>query len=145
MITITLSTFTHKNSVCTGIHFPYSFEVKEFIKAGPFVIWTQTHACFYIVRSTKANRALTNYLEAGGFKVVTKRTQKATALKQVKLKNKLWLSNEKKVVFQDFKYYLKGKRFSANTIKTYSNFVFDFLALARLPKAETDSGWIAEG
>ena len=74
MTTIILDSFIHNANSCIALNFPYKFEIKEYVKKGPGVKWTQTHRCFYIYYDELALANLKDYLKAVNFKVISKPT-----------------------------------------------------------------------
>lgn len=127
MVSVTLHSFKHKSKKCIGLKFRYIFKVKELIKRGPNVQWSRTHSCFYIVYTTSNLKALIDYLEAQQYNVVHReRLDMSHPNKVIASKNKT-LTEEKALAYGHFLKFLKGKRFSANTLKVYGKFVFEFL------------------
>ncbi len=127
MTTITLDSFTHNAKSCIALNFPYNFEVKEYIKKGPAVKWTQTHRCFYIYYDELALANLKDYLKAANFKVISKPPDVIQNNRRGVTPSKKPLNKEKTEVYKHFIAFLEGKRYSASTIRSYAYVILDFL------------------
>ncbi len=127
MIYITLASFMHHNQKCISLSFAYSFKVKQYIKNGHGVKWSNTFRCFYVLDKGSNRALLVGYLKAGGYTVkTTSITHKQLASKGAP-KPKDDLSQEKQLVYTEFISFLKGKRYSESTLKVYGHFVYCFL------------------
>ena len=127
MIYITLASFMHHNQKCISLSFAYSFKVKQYIKNGHGVKWSNTFRCFYVLDKGSNRALLVGYLKAGGYTVKTTNiTHKQLASKGAP-KPKDDLSQEKQLVYTEFISFLKGKRYSESTLKVYGHFVYCFL------------------
>ncbi|MBT7306422.1 MAG: hypothetical protein HN847_07685, partial [Bacteroidetes bacterium] len=99
--------------------FAYSFKVKQYIKNGHGVKWSNTFRCFYALDKGSNRALLASYLQAGGYTVKTADiTHKQLASKGAP-KPKDDLSQEKQLVYTEFISFLKGKRYSESTLKVY--------------------------
>lgn len=124
---ILLEPFTHKNKDCMAIKFAYNFMIKEYIKKFNGVYWTSTHRTFYFINTPKRLKDFKLHLEKAGIELqYSKKTNLVAPKRGTKYQLKP-LNEEKIKKFNDFLQFLEGKRFSKNTIKTYGNFVYDFL------------------
>jgi site-specific recombinase XerD len=125
-LNITLETITHKGKRCVAIRFEYDFYLKEYIKKFPAVRWSQTQKTFYILRSDARLNSFRSYIEEGGYRYSVKANQKRgrKSLNKVALPA---LSAKKKRIASDYTNFLRGKRYSENTVKVYSGFIIDFL------------------
>ena len=127
MIYITLASFMHHKQKCISLSFAYSFKVKQYIKNGHGVKWSNTFRCFYVLDKGSNRALLVGYLKAGGYTVkTTSITHKQLASKYAP-KPKDDLSQEKQLVYTEFISFLKGKRYSESTLKVYGHFVYCFL------------------
>jgi integrase/recombinase XerD len=127
MIYITLASFMHHKQKCISLSFAYSFKVKQYIKNGHGVKWSNTFRCFYVLDKGSNRALLVGYLKAGGYTVkTTSITHKQLASKGAP-KPKDDLSQEKQLVYTEFISFLKGKRYSESTLKVYGHFVYCFL------------------
>ena len=127
MIYITLASFMHHKQKCISLSFAYSFKVKQYIKNGHGVKWSNTFRCFYALDKGSNRALLAGYLQAGGYTVkTTSITHKQLASKGAP-KPKDDLSQEKQLVYTEFISFLKGKRYSESTLKVYGHFVYCFL------------------
>ena len=127
MIYITLASFMHHKQKCISLSFAYSFKVKQYIKNGHGVKWSNTFRCFYVLDKGSNRALLVGYLKAGGFNVgVTKINNKQSIGKETSIL-KGEISKEKQLVYTEFISFLKGKRYSESTLKVYGHFVYCFL------------------
>jgi site-specific recombinase XerD len=127
MIYITLASFMHHKQKCISLSFAYSFKVKQYIKNGHGVKWSNTFRCFYVLDKGSNRALLVGYLKAGGFNVgVTKINNKQSIGKETSIL-KGEISKEKQLVYSEFISFLKGKRYSESTLKVYGHFVYCFL------------------
>ena len=127
MIYITLASFMHHNQKCISLSFAYSFKVKQYIKNGHGVKWSNTFRCFYVLDKGSNRALLVGYLKSGGFNVgVTKINNKQSIGKETFIL-KGEISKEKQLVYTEFISFLKGKRYSESTLKVYGHFVYCFL------------------
>ena len=117
----------HHKQKCISLSFAYSFKVKQYIKNGHGVKWSNTFRCFYVLDKGSNRALLVGYLKAGGYTVkTTSITHKQLASKGAP-KPKDDLSQEKQLVYTEFISFLKGKRYSESTLKVYGHFVYCFL------------------
>ena len=117
----------HHKQKCISLSFAYSFKVKQYIKNGHGVKWSNTFRCFYVLDKGSNRALLVGYLKAGGYTVkTTSITHKQLASKYAP-KPKDDLSQEKQLVYTEFISFLKGKRYSESTLKVYGHFVYCFL------------------
>lgn len=116
---ITLSLFTHQKNQQIKIGFKYDFETKEYVKKFPSVRWSATHRVFYLLFSKENTNNLYRYLKKNNYtidyKELVEKVEKSTKLKP--LLSKFQSDLEK------FKKWMRIKRYSVNTIKTYSSMI----------------------
>ena len=92
----------HHNQKCISLSFAYSFKVKQYIKNGHGVKWSNTFRCFYVLDKGSNRALLVGYLQAGGYTVKTADiTHKQLASKYAP-KPKDDLSQEKQLVYTEF-------------------------------------------
>lgn len=120
MSKIALSLFTHQKKQQIKISFDYDFETKETVKKFDGVKWSATHKTFYLLFSKKNTNEFYKYLKDSGYTVdyqplMQELTKQKTVLQPLKpiFKNSL----------QEFKLWMKQKRYSVNTIKTYGTMI----------------------
>lgn len=127
MARIVLDTFEHKGATQIGINFPYNFELKNYIKSLKGVTWSQSHKRFYIAFSAENKRLLYDHLRAKGHFVVVPKLKKPV-VKTGKGKNEtVNLTPENKKALHKYVSYLRGKRYSESTVRTYYSFVLKFM------------------
>lgn len=130
-----LKPLEHKGSAQIGIYFDFNNDIKAHVKAYHGVKWSQTNKVFY-VKDSAANRVgLFKYLNQFGYWVdysAIKRTTLPKAqparteeLDKVELYKALPLTHQDKL--KRYADYLRGKRLSESTVKSYGYFVLRFL------------------
>ncbi|GAL67658.1 tyrosine-type recombinase/integrase [Jejuia pallidilutea] len=133
MTTITLEPLWHKQKKHIAIKFEYNVAVKNVVKSYNNVRWSKTHRTFYIPYSTEEIHNLFLYfrkqnwfVDYSAFKKVGKTEDLST--KKPELISKLpQPANEQIEELQQFKRWLEQKRFSANTVLTYTEVTKLFL------------------
>lgn len=121
---IILRPFLHRGESRVGVFFRYNSAIKEHLKLLSGLNWSKTHSCYYLA-DTNANRILLRqHLEKGNYipdvtAFSSKEDDNPDIISQ--------LSEESAILLEAYISYLKGKRYSASTIKTYSSFVSKFL------------------
>ena len=111
---VTLDIIQHKNKRQITISFEYNLALKELVKKHPLVKWSNTHKVFYLPFSKNNTNAIYIYLKQLGYKVNYDAITSKIGEKKIeyqKFKNALL----------EFKNWLIQKRYSINTIKTYSS------------------------
>lgn len=124
MEAIKIDRFYHRKAHRIGIHFKYDDAKREHLKKLGGLVWSQTHSCFTLPDTPENIDRVVKHMEAGGFKVE----------RPPKLEPEL--ARDAAVAFQNYLTFLKGKRYSKSTIKTYGNFVKKFLVHNQKPIRE---------
>lgn len=126
---ITLSNKFHKGRNNILIHFKYDQELVDIARNLPERKWSQNLGCWYVPNNPKNLKQIYASFKGKGFVDSSKlfnKTQKTKSLGRKKqVRN---LSEENKTLINNFYKYLKGKRLSQNTIKTYTYLTADFIA-----------------
>ncbi len=136
MATITLTPFHHRNADQIAIGFEYDDTLKSFVKKINGVLWSQTHRTFYVLHTKGQLHQLFTYFKEKGYYVNYSAFQQKNS-KQVAPK-KQWSKPDSTTLYQQlplthkevlkrYVSYLKGKRLSEQTIKSYAYFVLRFL------------------
>ena len=120
-----LKKVVHRKKAVLAVFFKYNHEIKEQLKAIGGYSFSKTLSAWYVDYSEENLRILKTTLYK---KVVF---EEAENLNQVVLKKyvkeKRNLSEENKTVIRNYVNYLKGKRYSESTVKTYFTFIADFI------------------
>ncbi|TPV31414.1 integrase [Paucihalobacter ruber] len=134
-IVITLKPLLHRERPQIGIYFGFNNHVKDQVKAYQGVKWSKTHRIFYVEDSNINRAELFKYLNQFGYWVdysAIKNTMlpKAQPIQTNKL-DKVGMYKELPQTHQDklkrYIDYLRGKRLSDSTIKSYGYFILRFL------------------
>lgn len=118
---VTLRQINHRGQSCIFISFPFDNTLRRCVKAFPGVTYSKTHKAFYLVDNSEVVIPnLIAHIEGSGFQVENR-------ISETNMKSAVFLSEEKKVAIRDFEKYQVGLRLSDSTIRTYTNFVRNFL------------------
>lgn len=137
MVSVRLFPLEHKKAMHIGIAFKYDEAVKAHIKKLAGVLWTSTHSCFYIADSPGNKSRLYQHLAQQNYTVFSKEIQTGSERRfkrEETLRKKLGRSGIK--YLWEFVNFLRGKRYSESTVRTYYNFVLKFLSFQTKPVAE---------
>ena len=91
------------------------------------MLWSRRLAAFYILRNDPRLPAFKAYIREGGYRYSIKRPSTQLGRKSLQKKSLPQITADKQVVANDYRNFLRGKRFSKNTVTVYTGFVFDFL------------------
>lgn len=131
MATVTLSIIEHRGEKQIKIAFAYDQDVKEYIKKFPNVKWSRTHDSYYVPYHKRKVNELFQYLRARNLYVDYSALKTRTYKKNPIKKKNTPLANLAKASTQaidQFVEWMRQKRYSENTIKTYSSMIKLFLA-----------------
>lgn len=125
---ITLTTIEHRNALQIAINFEHDEEVEDHLKKLGGVQWSATKNTFYLPFTSgnkgRLFRHLTSrkwYVDYSGLEKVPRQEQKAAALK-------VELEREQKKLLHEYVAYLRGKRYSESSVRTYYQFIYLFVA-----------------
>lgn len=145
--TITLTKLHHKNENHIAIGFRYSEVIKTTVLAFKGVKWSATHCTFYVPFSKKTTNELYLHLKTNGYWVnysALVKTQKRKYEEPKKLKTNRSMAAmfsslplEYKDLLKSYTGFLRGKRLSESTIRTYGYFVLRFLDLCKPKEIST--------
>lgn len=132
MAVVTLEFFIHRSQKCIAIKFDYNFEIKAYIKRFDGVFWSKTHRVFYIYYDAVRLRALRLYVLKKGLKLIDGCDEAVFPIAAGVVDFRFTLLDSDRVgVYDEFLEFLKGKRFSKRTIRSYGHFVLDFLRFTK--------------
>ncbi len=130
---ITLKPFEHRGNLQVGIVFAYDDVLKEHTKKINGVRWSRTHRCFYVLFERDTQKKLfdhyrgfkcyINYQQLFGLAESLPRKRKKTKFVKVSKED---LSNAGVGRMHQYVSYLRGKRFSESTVRTYYTFALKF-------------------
>lgn len=121
--TITIKSVYHQNTHRLGLYFPYNEELIRLVKKLSDARWSRTHSCWHIA-DTAGNLEVLYKLMDGKAIINNKMSIERKPEHNVKRKE---LSGEKIRKLEEFKEWLTSRRYSANTIKTYTDALERFL------------------
>ncbi|MFK7833736.1 MAG: tyrosine-type recombinase/integrase [Winogradskyella sp.] len=144
---ITLSHLFHKSTNQIAIGFTYSENTKRVVLAIEGVKWSKTKSTFYILYTKDSVNTLFNYFKDLGFYVDYSKLSNRTKKKYQpvkKLKSGLSMAQmyaalplNAKEYLKAYTGFLKGKRLSTSTIRSYGYFVLRFLDFHKPKSTET--------
>lgn len=117
--TIYLEERYHRDSAKIFIKFTYNKKLVDFIKTIRGMYWSATLKSWYIKKS-KENLLLIYDSFDGLTSINDDKLNRNTKQQRV-------LTDEQKLLLNNFYMYLKGKRYSKSTLKTYTFYVADFI------------------
>ena len=134
---IKLNSIHHRNQSCIAIGFSYDTEIKRIVKTINGVRWSKTHGVFYLP-NTKANLHLVfsklheqgHYVDYSALKTPLPKQATVKVKKgPIATKTEFYrdLPDTHKTILKGYVDFLKGKRLSTQTIKTYGYFSLRFL------------------
>lgn len=130
MHVIRLEKLFHKGQNHTAIIFDYDKEVKEYVLEIPGVKWSKTYRCFYVSVETYTLGWLFEYFRKKSWRVDYSALQKQENPKIIPTSKTSALpaaAGEIAEAVTKFKRWMYSKRYSDNTIKTYSEALRIFL------------------
>ncbi|MEZ4803803.1 MAG: tyrosine-type recombinase/integrase, partial [Gelidibacter sp.] len=140
MTTITLTPLYHHHAEQIAIGFKYEDSLKSIVKNIHGVLWSQTHQTFYVKHDSHTVNRLFGYFKSKGYYVdysslkaskvpavplPVARPRKAMGIDGKVLYTALPLSH--KELLKRYAAYLRGKRLSEQTVRSYGHFVLRFL------------------
>ncbi len=115
---IKIDKVSHKGETRIGLYFDYNQELIEVVKELPGRKWSRSKKCWYVTFSVSAfekiQHSLTNF---ANIHIGTKLTHAISIAR---------LNENTKTTIQQYSKYLKGRRYSASTVKSYTTFLRDF-------------------
>ncbi len=123
MNTIVLSVLEHRNATQLGISFPYDAPLKNYVLKFEGCRWSATHKLFYIPYSPDNYHKLTLYLSEFPVQVNEEEVEKHLAQESIDMQFILKYD----AIINAFGNWLAQRRYSDNTIATYTNLIKVFL------------------
>jgi len=144
MTTITLYTIYHKNQRQIAVKFPYSLEIRDFIKSLHNVKWSKTHNTFYILENSTNKRFLFDMFRQKNWYVdysALKKEKDPTLNKNIQLPS---LTEQQKTNLTKYKRWLQQKRLSFNTVNTYVEVTAFFIRYTNLKNTQSYTSRLIE-
>ena len=125
---VTLLSVEHRENLQILIKFNRDVEVIKALKLLPKIKWSQTHRGFYLPYSSHSKQVLFKFFYERDYFVDYKNLLVKKPIEQEKSPNyyrvdKEKLSAEEKKNLWKYVHYLRGKRYSESTVKTYYQFI----------------------
>ncbi len=120
---ITLHILKHRNAVQIGIQFHYNYEIKKHVLSFNGCRWSATHKMFYIPFSEVNFEKLLKHLQELSVTVESSSVVDYIAKER---QNKLFIDKYNHII-NAFGNWMAQKRYSDNTITTYTNLIKVFL------------------
>lgn len=126
MNTISLNPLQHKNEQHIAINFAYNTEIKNHVLKLEGVKWSKTHNTFYLPFSASNKTKLFQHFNSKGWFVDYSKIQEGKAAKAIPQKVEFSLPQKK--ILHQYVAYLRGKRYSESSVRTYYHFIFLFVS-----------------
>ncbi|SHI79826.1 Site-specific recombinase XerD [Mesonia phycicola] len=136
--TVTLLPLTHREDTQIAIKFLYEATIVKELKMLPEIKWTQTHRCYYMPYSLDNKQVLFIFFNDRGYYVdykqlmIQKKEYKEAKPSYFKVDKEKLKPEDKKILWQ-YVSYLRGKRYSESTVKTYYHFILMLVAFTEKP------------
>lgn len=124
---ISLSPLFHRERLQIAIRFPFDEEIKDYLKKFPGICWSRTHHTFYLQHSEENTNRLFNYLVAKKWKVDKSSLYRTEGTGNAETKAKELLTRESKKRLWQYVAFLRGKRLSESSVRTYYNSALKFV------------------
>ena len=125
---IILKPFWYRERFNISINFDFDELIKLHLKKLSGISWSQTHRVFYMESTAENKQRLFQHLNDQGWYV------DYSELKNMKIPSaqnenlaKPDVSKETRTILWEYVSYLRGRRYSESTVRTYYNFIFQFL------------------
>ena len=141
--TVTLLPLQHRDNLQIMIKFLYRVEVAEELKLLPGIAWSETQNCYYMLYTLEHKKMLFSFFNDRGYFVDYKKLQFQKPAKK-KVKPNYYAVDKEKLSAGDKKnlwkyvHYLRGKRYSESTVKTYYQFVLMLVDFTDKPVEQLD-------
>lgn len=124
MNTLVIKPIVYKNSNQLGLYFPYDNELVKLVKTFADAQWSNSNRCWHIANNSSNLKEI--YTVFKGVAVInTDAVFASTLVTETETSGDLTLLHLKKIT--QFKEWLSSRRYSANTIKTYTEALRTFL------------------
>lgn len=130
---IEVKTLVYKNEQRLALYFPYNEELVGLIKTFPDAAWSNSNKCWHIANSRNNMRELFQVFKGKAYLDTTtifsneEKTKKEVELVSEKVTLETTLTNQHIEKLTQFKDWLNSRRYSPNTIKTYTEALRTFL------------------
>jgi integrase/recombinase XerD len=130
---IEVKTLVYKNEQRLALYFPYNEELVGLIKTFPDASWSNSNKCWHIANSRNNMRELFQVFKGKAYLDTTtifsneEKTKKEVELVSEKVTLETTLTNQHIEKLTQFKDWLNSRRYSPNTIKTYTEALRTFL------------------
>lgn len=132
---IQLSLLIHNNSKQIAISFNYDEEIKSHLQKLEGIQWSNTHRVFYISYNSENKTKVYNHLRAKNwyvdYSLLKVEKTKLPKVEKIRLPE---LNEFQKTDLERFKKWLTQKRFSLNTVSTYTEVTTFFIRYSNLKK-----------
>ena len=142
MASIILDSFIHEETLQIGVRFStFDHRLKALTKKIPHIKWSSTHSAYYISYSKENQLFLFKYYNEAGCYVDYEKLKNVKKLlprkREIKSKfvsvSKADLDSVQVLDLKKFVSYLRGKRFSESTVRSYYGFLLKLVVYAEKP------------
>lgn len=121
---ITLRKIVHRNRLRIAIEFEYNYALIQQVKKIEGIRWSRTLKCWYVDDRREMLKKIHSVL--AGKAIINEKLLDKTVNKKGLIKNRE-LTDESKKYIDSYERFLRGKRYSESTVRTYSTFIADFI------------------
>ena len=125
---IILSPLRHREGLQIAVTFAYNAEVREHLKKFKGMKWSRTHQTFYVAFTVENKNALYHHLNSKQWFVDYSQLKGLKEEKPPVLSKKESFSQAQKKILHEYVAYLRGKRLSESSVRTYYTFIEKFIS-----------------
>ncbi|WP_081212495.1 site-specific tyrosine recombinase/integron integrase [Salegentibacter sediminis] len=124
MLEIKLYPLKHRGALNIGISFPFNMELNQEVGKIAGIRWSRTNRCYYLPFSQQNKSKLFELLKSKGRYIDY---SALTGVQPEPARKPIPLDKPKQQLLDTYLSYLRGKRYSQSTLKTYRSFIEKFL------------------
>ncbi len=124
---ITLLPIIHRGDWQISITFPYDPEMKEHVKKFNGVNWSRSQRCFYVNFTAENKKKLFQHLNSKGWFIDYSNLGSPPAENVDPKTERPVYSHSQKKMLHEYVSYLRGRRLSESSVRTYYQFILKFV------------------
>ncbi|SDL26522.1 Site-specific recombinase XerD [Salinimicrobium catena] len=124
---ITLLPIMHRGDWQISITFRYDPEMKEHVKKFNGVRWSRSHRCFYVGFTAENKKRLFQHFNSKGWFIDYSKLGSPPAEHGITRTERPVYSNNQKKMLHEYVSYLRGRRLSESSVRTYYQFILKFV------------------
>ncbi|MEG9329156.1 site-specific tyrosine recombinase/integron integrase [Salinimicrobium catena] len=124
---ITLLPIMYRGDWQISITFRYDPEMKEHVKKFNGVRWSRSHRCFYVGFTAENKKKLFQHFNSKGWFIDYSKLGSPPAEHGITRTERPVYSNNQKKMLHEYVSYLRGRRLSESSVRTYYQFILKFV------------------